>query len=91
MLQLVLARDSLIAARVSECGFDVFTRDNGLCPSGPTGGRHAGVSLYIDYLHPQGYDGDSPWRDYTNSGVNARGNMASGVDIRQRETDRQHQ
>ena len=37
MARLGLEPDSLIGARVSECGFDVFERNDGMLPEGPDG------------------------------------------------------
>ncbi|SHF18415.1 Sulfatase [Ruegeria intermedia] len=37
MARLGLEPDSLIGARVAECGFDVFERDDGMRPEGPDG------------------------------------------------------
>ncbi|MCE2517430.1 MAG: sulfatase-like hydrolase/transferase [Alphaproteobacteria bacterium] len=78
MARLGLAPDSVIGARVSECGFDVFTRDDGLWASGPDGKYDNRPSPYNDYLKEQGYDGDNPWHDYANAGVDEDGNIASG-------------
>jgi hypothetical protein len=47
-------------------------------------GRGAGRLLrpkrspYNEYLKSKGYDGDNPWADYANAGVDADGNMVSG-------------
>ncbi|MGX1305284.1 arylsulfatase A-like enzyme [Amorphus suaedae] len=79
MRRLGLDPDSIIGARVAECGFDVFERDDGMVSAGPDG-------VYVDpaehpytrYLHDRGYDGDNPWHDHANSGVDDAGNVLSG-------------
>ena len=78
MARLGLSADSVIGARVSECGFDVFARDDGLWGIGPDGAYDAKNSPYQHYLKTQGYDGDNPWHDYANSGIDEDGDIASG-------------
>ena len=78
MARLGLTPDSVIGARVSECGFDVITRDDGLWGNGPDGWYDDKPSPYQDYLYAQGYQGDNPWHDYANSGVDDQGDIASG-------------
>ena len=79
MARLGLEPDSLIGARVAECGFDVFERDDGMRPEGPDGFYDdRGALKYNDYLRERGYEGDNPWHDYANSGIDATGNVLSG-------------
>ena len=79
MKRLGLEPDSVIGARVSECGFDVYERDDGMRPEGPDGFYDEGGALkYNEYLATKGYDGDNPWHDYANSGVDDEGNVLSG-------------
>ncbi|TMV10789.1 sulfatase-like hydrolase/transferase [Arenibacterium halophilum] len=79
MARLGLAADSLIGARVAECGFDVYERDDGMRPEGPDGFYDDfGALKYNDYLREQGYEGDNPWHDHANSGVDDEGNVLSG-------------
>lgn len=79
MARLGLAPDSLIGTRVAECGFDVFERDDGIRPEGPDGFYDdRGALAYNAYLKDRGYDGDNPWHDYANSGIDAEGNIRSG-------------
>jgi len=78
MARLGLSPDTVIGARQSECGFDAFVRDDGLWGSGPDGVYDSKRSPYNEYLKSKGYDGDNPWADYANAGVDADGNMASG-------------
>ncbi len=78
MERLGLAPDSVIGARVSECGFDVEIRDDGLWSEGPDGPYDRKRSPYNEYLKQQGYDGENPWHDYANSGVDDSGEIASG-------------
>jgi len=79
MARLGLERDSLIGARVAECGFDVYERDDGLNPQGADGPYDPdGAKIYNEYLGEQGYGGENPWHDYANSSVDDAGNVLSG-------------
>ena len=78
MTRLGIARDGVIGARVSECGFDVFVRDDGLWSEGPDGFYDSRRSPYNEYLKSKGYPGGNPWHDFANSGVTDDGEMASG-------------
>ncbi|MEZ5808935.1 MAG: sulfatase-like hydrolase/transferase [Zhengella sp.] len=79
MRRLGLAPDSVIGARVAECGFDVFERDDGMRPQGPDGFYDEGGALkYNEYLRARGYDSDNPWHDFANSGIDDEGNVLSG-------------
>ena len=79
MARLGLEPDSIIGARVSECGFDVFERDDGMRPEGPDGFYDDGGALkYNDWLRAKGYESDNPWHDFANSGLDDDGNVLSG-------------
>ncbi|MCE8514568.1 sulfatase-like hydrolase/transferase [Ruegeria pomeroyi] len=79
MARLGLEPDSLIGARVAECGFDVFERDDGMLPEGPDGYYDPdGAREYNKYLRAKGYESDNPWHDFANSGLDAEGNVQSG-------------
>lgn len=78
MERLGISRGGVIGARVSECGFDVHVRDDGLWAEGPDGFYDQQRSPYNAYLNLQGYDGTNPWQDYANAGVDEAGEMASG-------------
>jgi len=79
MERLGLEPDSLIGARVAECGFDVFERDDGMLPEGPDGSYDPdGAKRYNEYLRAEGYDSDNPWHDFANSALDAEGNVLSG-------------
>ena len=79
MERLGLSPDSLIGARVAECGFDVFERDDGLLPEGPDGSYDPdGAKAYNAYLQDKGYESDNPWHDFANSGLDDDGNVLSG-------------
>ncbi|WP_082677379.1 sulfatase-like hydrolase/transferase [Ruegeria profundi] len=79
MARLGLEPDSLIGARVAECGFDVFERDDGMRPEGPDGFYDPdGAKEYNKYLTEKGYESDNPWHDFANSGLDADGNVLSG-------------
>ncbi|MCB1366984.1 MAG: sulfatase-like hydrolase/transferase, partial [Rhodobacteraceae bacterium] len=76
--RLGIARDSVIGARVSECGFDVYIRDDGLWPEGPDGMYDEKRSPYNEYLKAKGYKAENPWLDYANAGIEEDGSIASG-------------
>ncbi|MDA5557514.1 sulfatase-like hydrolase/transferase [Shimia sp. MMG029] len=79
MARLGLEPDSLIGARVAECGFDVFERDDGMKPEGPEGSYDPdGAKSYNAYLQDKGYVSDNPWHDFANSGLDSEGNVLSG-------------
>ncbi len=79
MARLGLEPDSFIGARVAECGFDVFERDDGMRPEGPDGFYDPdGAKAYNEYLRDKGYESDNPWHDFANSGLDAHGNVLSG-------------
>jgi len=78
MRRLGLAPDSIIGARLSECGFDPIIRDDGLWAFGPDGAYDDQESPYNAYLSAEGYDADNPWHDYANAGIDNEGNIASG-------------
>jgi len=54
---------TLIGARLAECGFDVFERDDGLHPDG----NYAPNPRYNDYLKSKGYDDPNPWNSRANA------------------------
>ncbi|SNT07675.1 sulfatase-like hydrolase/transferase [Antarctobacter heliothermus] len=79
MARLGLEPDSLIGARVAECGFDVFERDDGMLPEGPDGPYDPnGAKNYNRFLKSKGYVSDNPWHDFANSGLDDAGNVLSG-------------
>ncbi len=79
MARLGLEPDSVIGARVAECGFDVFERDDGLRAEGPDGFYDPdGAKKYNQFLSDKGYDSDNLWHDFANSGLDADGNVLSG-------------
>jgi arylsulfatase A-like enzyme len=78
MARLGLDPDTTIGARQAECGFDAWIRDDGLWGEGPDGFYDSKRSPYNEYLKSRGYDGDNPWADYANAGVDDAGDIASG-------------
>lgn len=79
MKRLGLAPDTIIGARVSECGFDVYERDDGMLPEGPDGSYDPdGAKTYNEWLRAKGYESDNPWHDFANSGLDEDGNVLSG-------------
>lgn len=81
MERLGISRESVIGARVSECGFDIFERDDGLWAEGPAGFYDDKRSPYNEYLKLKGYESDNPWHDFANS-ADEDGEMASGWFVR---------
>mgnify|MGYP003681877119 CR=1 FL=1 len=77
MERLGISRDSVIGARVSECGFDIYERDDGLWAEGPSGFYDNKRSPYNEFLKSKGCEGENPWRDYANAADDG-GDMASG-------------
>ncbi|MFK7857155.1 MAG: sulfatase-like hydrolase/transferase [Granulosicoccus sp.] len=69
MQRLGLSADSVIGARQAECGFDVWVRDDGLWSQGPDGFYDEKRSPYNEYLKSKGYQGENPWADYANAGI----------------------
>lgn len=78
MDRLGISRDSIIGARVSECGFDIEVRDDGLWAHGRDGYYDERRSPYNEYLKSKGYEAENPWHDYANSGVSDDDDVASG-------------
>jgi arylsulfatase A-like enzyme len=79
MARLGISQETVIGARVAECGFDVFERDDGMRPEGPDGLYDPrGGAVYNDYLRARGYSSTNPWHDFANSGRDANGEMLSG-------------
>lgn len=78
MDRLGVSRDSIIGARVSECGFDVYLRDDGLWGEGPSGFYDKRRSPYNEYLKSRGYEAENPWAENANAGVADDGEVASG-------------
>ena len=78
MARFGLAPDSVIGARVAECGFDIWMRDDGLWAQGPDGDYDEKDSPYNQYLRAKGYEAENPWHDFANAGVDEDGNIASG-------------
>ncbi len=78
MARLGLSPDSQIGARQAECGFDPWTRDDGLWGYGPDGFYDEKRSPYNEYLKSKGYPSENPWADFANAGVDEAGDIASG-------------
>ena len=76
--RLGLSNDNVIGARLSECGFDVYIRDDGLWGYGPDGFYDEKRSPYNEYLKKKGYDSENPWATYANSGITESGEIATG-------------
>ena len=76
--RLGIAPDSVIGARVAECGFDVVVRDDGLWPEGPDGFYDESRSPYNEYLKAKGYPGQNPWADHANASIAEDDEIASG-------------
>ncbi|MBY6161158.1 sulfatase-like hydrolase/transferase [Mameliella alba] len=72
MQRLGIDPNSVIGARVSECGFDVWDRHDGLYPTPKPDQR------YNRFLAERGYGSDNPWHDNANSGRGPMGEVRSG-------------
>ncbi|MDO9525880.1 MAG: sulfatase-like hydrolase/transferase [Gemmobacter sp.] len=78
MARLGLSPDSVIGARVAECGFDIWDRDDGLWAEGPDGFYDARRSPYNEWLKSLGYPAENPWHAHANSGIGDDADIASG-------------
>ena len=78
MERLGIDQDSIIGARIAECGFDILVRDDGLWAEGPEGFYTEMKSPYNEYLKSKGYSGDNPWASHANAGISQSGEIASG-------------
>ncbi len=78
MERLGIARDGVIGARVAECGFDIWVRDDGLWGEGPDGFYDEQRSPYNEYLKARGYAAENPWNENANAGITDDGEIASG-------------
>ena len=74
LARLGIAPDSVIGARIAECGFEVFERHDGLHPDGP----YDPNPRYDDYLREQGFESSNPWEQWANSAEDDDGNILSG-------------
>lgn len=78
MARLGLTPDSVIGARVAECGFDIWERDDGLVAEGPEGFYDSRRSPYNAWLQAKGYGAANPWHENANAGTDMQGEFASG-------------
>lgn len=58
----------------SQCGFDVYERDDGLHPDN----HHGPSPKYNQYLNDNGFDGQNPWQSWANSAQGENGELLSG-------------
>lgn len=58
---------------ISECGFEVWDRLDGLHPPGGKEPTH-----YQDHLRAEGFDSDNPWHDWANAAEDSDGALLSG-------------
>jgi len=75
MKRLGIDPESTIGALVSECGFDVFVRDDGTNHRDYPGWS---ASDYTQYLRQHGMGGENPWEDWANTGITPDGEFVSG-------------
>ena len=75
MKRLGIEPEGTIGALVSECGFEVFVRDDGTNHSDYPS-RHA--EDYDRYLRQHGMDGDNPWEEWANTAIGPDGELRSG-------------
>lgn len=74
MARLNIDPDSEVGNRVSECGFEVFDRDDGVHPTGYRKKEPA----YNGYLRAAGYEATNPWEYWANSAEGEDGETQSG-------------
>jgi arylsulfatase A-like enzyme len=75
MARLGIEPDSVIGALASECGFEVFVRDDGTNHTDYPN-RHG--QDYDAYLRARGFDGDNPWEEWANSAEGPKGELLTG-------------
>jgi arylsulfatase A-like enzyme len=75
MKRLGIEPESTIGALVSECGFEVFVRDDGTNSSLY---KNRFGQDYDRYLRAHGMDGDNPWEEWANTAIGPDGKMKSG-------------
>ena len=74
MARLGIDPNGEIGALVSQCGYEVWDRLDGLHPAG---GKKK-PSHYNAYLNAQGYDGPNPWEHWANATQSAEGEPLPG-------------
>jgi len=75
MQRLGITPESTIGALVSECGFEVFVRDDGTNHSDYPGRCS---DDYDHYLREHGMDGENPWEEWANTATGPNGEFLSG-------------
>ena len=75
MKRLGIEPDSPIGALASECGFEVFVRDDGT-NAATDANRHA--EDYEAYLRAHGMGGETPWEEWANTAIGPDGEKKSG-------------
>ena len=73
-----LAADGTQGRQAAEAGFEAYERDDGIHPDHNTPPDLA----YNECLRSQGFGGTNPWHEWANSGVDEKGELASGWLIR---------
>jgi arylsulfatase A-like enzyme len=69
MRRLGVPADSVIGARVSECGYDIWVREDGLVCIGPENPDEPIDSPYNDALIAKGYPAPNPWHVHGGGGA----------------------
>jgi len=75
MKRLGIEPESTIGTLVSECGFEVFVRDDGTNAANDKN-RHA--EDYEEYLRDHGMGGETPWEEWANTAIGPDGKKKSG-------------
>ena len=75
MKRLGIEPESTIGALVSECGFELFVRDDGTNAANDKN-RHA--EDYEQYLRDHGMGGETPWEEWANTAIGPDGKKKSG-------------
>jgi len=75
MQRLGITPESTIGALVSECGFDVFVRDDGTNHTDYPG---RSSEDYDNYLREHQMGGDNPWEEWANTAIGPDGELCTG-------------
>ena len=75
MKRLGIDPESTIGALVSECGFEVFVRDDG---TNAAADRNRHGADYEQYLRDHGMGGQTPWEEWANTAIGPDGEKRSG-------------
>lgn len=75
MQRLGIEPEGTIGALVSQCGFEVFVREDG---TNSTYDANRDGEDYDNYLREHGMDGDNPWEEWANTAIGPNGEPKTG-------------